>query len=610
MGIASPDVYAQCTGTGAEFGGGRTLNALTSMIGTVNTAFLANGGPLVVTPPSEPNRQSGGAWAKAIGGKVTTEGNSSFTGSYDITIEYPLTGEEEHTQSEANVACRTRAQQEFAGVKVGQDIGVLNYGGSGANMHLGVMAGYISAHLKDITPANPDLPVDEVLKGGFEVPFAGIYSTYSKGNFYANTEARLDFFQGNLLGQHLDGRGYSLAGNMGYRIPLGGNWSLEPSVGGVYSRASFNQFDASGVLNVPFASANRASLVFGTMNINDVESILGRGSLKLSTSLSLDNGKILAVPVAMVSVFHEFAGDVTGSATSDGQFGNLDELAIVRYQGGGNYTASRVGTYGKFSLGSSFLFRDTGWLAFGLVNYRIGENIEGVSANAGLRYQINPVAGGLEKGGSLKDAPAEGYSWAGPYATLAAGAMWGETPWTYWIPGQGGLAPQFTGYLGSVHAGYNIQAGRFVWGVEGGYGLSNAKGGRPKPGISYYGFEDEVSELGTLTARLGYTWGRALFYAKGGWAFGKVMEGTYKIPAPITIPGGTATTTKWENGWTAGGGVELALNEKWSVRAEYMHFELGREKFLVVGDPGSHYVDAPAIGNSVQIGVTYHLAPR
>ena len=53
-------------------------------------------------------------------------------------------------------------------------------------------------------------------------------------------------------------------------------------------------------------------------------------------------------------------------------------------------TTSRVGTYGQFGLGVAGQVIDTGWLGYARVDYRTGENIEGVSGNIGLRYQFNP----------------------------------------------------------------------------------------------------------------------------------------------------------------------------------------------------------------------------
>ena len=208
-----------------------------------------------------------------------------------------------------------------------------------------------------------------------------------------------------------------------------------------------------------------------------------------------------------------------------------------------------------------------------------------------MRYQLNSDMGGLKEGG-LKDAPAAGHSWTGPYVGVSAGGTGGNTPWTFngvSTGDSGSVNPDFAGYLAGMQAGYNYQTGRFVLGAEGSYGWSNARGaGHTHIDVNDVNtwdnannsFEDELRTLGSVTARLGYTFGRALFYAKGGWAFGEVKEGENTISVPGIAPAvdhGSATI--WVNGWTAGGGMEYAFTDRWSVKAEYMHFELGEKAF-------------------------------
>src|SRR5262249_41423947 len=135
-------------------------------------------------------------------------------------------------------------------------------------------------------------------------------------------------------------------------------------------------------------------------------------------------------------------------------------------------------------------------------------------------------------------------------------------------------------------AGYNFQRGRFVWGVEADVGASNARGTAACPNQPLlFNCEDNVGALGSLTARFGYTWGRALFYGKAGWAFGDV---TAARTATFTEPGITLVgagdigrSTNWENGWTAGVGMEFAFTDQWSAKAEYMHYELSQSTFIV-----------------------------
>ena len=290
-----------------------------------------------------------------------------------------------------------------------------------------MLAGYVGAQIKDQTPDNPGAPIAAKMAGNIDVPFAGVYSTFSKGNFFADAQARLDYYQSEILDQRLDARGYSLTGSMGYRLGLGGDWSLEPAIGGVYSHAEVDPLRSSG--NFWTQQGGTPFPVFGTVQVNDVESVLGHASLKLRTSVALNGGRIVAYPFVTASVFHEFAGDTTASVVApyEQYAGNG---GAYYYSGNGTISASRVGTYAQFGAGSSFQFAGTGWLGFARVDYRTGDNIQGITANAGLRYQLNPETGGLKESGSLKDAPQAGYSWTGPYLGAFAGSTSGSTPWS------------------------------------------------------------------------------------------------------------------------------------------------------------------------------------
>ena len=122
--------------------------------------------------------------------------------------------------------------------------------------------------------------------------------------------------------------------------------------------------------------------------------------------------------------------------------------------------------------------------------------------------------------------------------------------------------------------------------------------------------EDNVNALGSVAGRLGYTFGRALFYGKGGWAFGEVSAGMHaNNPNYGTLSYPAASSTRWENdGWTAGGGMEIALTDTWSAKAEYMHYEFPNNTFTIQQSPGGpvqRYISAA--GDSVKVGVNYHL---
>jgi outer membrane immunogenic protein len=76
-------------------------------------------------------------------------------------------------------------------------------------------------------------------------------------------------------------------------------------------------------------------------------------------------------------------------------------------------------------------------------------------------------------------------------------------------------------------------------------------------------------------------------YATGGVAFGRVRSNTqisYANDAFFLALGnfyGSASETKI--GWTAGGGIEYAFGAgNWSIKAEYLHVDLGRVAYSSV----------------------------
>ncbi len=577
-----------------------TLNTVTSAISTVNTAFLINGSPFVSeSPVTGPDQQSGGVWIRGIGGTVDTQANSTITGTAGFF----------GVPQAVNASCQTKVTQDFGGFQAGQDIAILNNDNTGMNWHFGVLAGYVGTNFHDDTSGG-------TLRGNFEVPFVGLYTTFSKGNFFADAQTRFDYYQGELSdpangvsNERLDARGVSVTANMGDHFALGGNWTAEPSVGGIYSQTTVDPFSAAGNDLPTFPGGvftpPAGTLAPGQVQIHDIESELGRASIKVGTSTEL-NG-IVAYPFASASVYHEFAGNVTASI-SNGSGAFFTGMPIAETQ-----TVGRVGTYGQFSVGSAFQLPNTGWLSYIRADYRTGENIQGITLNAGLRYQLNPDTGSLKDDGGLKDAPAPEYSWTGPYAGVSAGGTWGTT---YWPQGPFPDRMDNAGVLGGGQIGYNYQVGHFVWGAEGFYGASNARGGRGSPDCSIdnelVSCNDDVNALGTVTARLGYTYGRALFYGKGGWAFGQVKAGMISnnaayAAASVTSPGVIVpgSSTNWESGWTVGGGMEFALTDRWSARAEYMHYEFPEKTFTI--DGYGDQSDIRVKGDSVMIGVNYHL---
>ena len=529
-----------------------------SVLNTASTAFLTNTTAFVSAPAgTQPDQQGGGVWGRTIGGSVENK-NTGVTTVDTTALGFATPG---------SVNCNTTTRQDYAGFQVGHDISILNHGGSGANWHAGVTAGYFESFAHDTTAGG-------TFKGDFQVPFAGVYTAFTQGNLFLDGQARWDFYQNSvsdtangIFNQDFNARGFSLTGNAGYRIDLPSNWFVEPSAGILWSNVSVDPLNVSGT----FVLGTGLALP-GTVQIQDIDSVLGRASVRIGTNYT--SGNVLWQPFFTASVFHEFAGDVST------RFITCIENIVPPFnspcgptQLKSTLSTDRVGTYGQFGLGTAAALANTGWLGYARFDYRIGENIDGWAINAGLRYQFTPGPTGSIKDGAAPVVYA--YNWTGPYLGLYAGRTWGDEDWRSVTFGTK-VSPEFGGYLAGGQAGYNVQTGRMVVGVEVDYGFSNAQGGKSCPNAFYFTCEADVDHLGALTGRLGYTWGRALFYGKAGWAFGEVEASTHLNPgSTLGILANPASTTHWSNGWTAGGGMEFALTDRWSAKAEYMHYDLG-----------------------------------
>jgi outer membrane immunogenic protein len=224
------------------------------------------------------------------------------------------------------------------------------------------------------------------------------------------------------------------------------------------------------------------------------------------------------------------------------------------------------------------------------------------SANAADVY-------GGPAGGGYKDGPWV-QSWTGFYAGVHAGGASGDLKVTN-LDHYTGVA-KFTnstdGAFGGGTFGLNLQRGNFVFGIEvdlGDMDLSNTKiqpgspGGDTKSRISG-GF------YGDLTARLGYTTGAALLYAKGGFAAYNGHVEVFDNCNTGACGGALNQSNKGSlDGWTVGGGIEYMINPSWSIKAEYLHFDFGHETVTFVASPFSWKNELTL--DSVKAGVNYHL---
>lgn len=616
---ASTAALADCTGAGAlatagapflPFAGGGAVTALVSSINAANTAFLTQSTAFVSAPPNpRPNQEGGGVWARAIGGELNTKSTSTTT---SVSIGGgPVPG---------TITCNNETNIKFAGVQAGTDIATLNYGG-GWNLHVGTTVGYLGAKTRDVSTAGALNPNGGTLSDTLQVPFVGLYAVATKGSFFVDGQIRTDYYQNSVndpltsgaFEQKLDARGLAFTGNIGYNFALQNNWFLEPSAGIVVSRVKVDPFNTTGAVVLPGPGVTFP----GTLRISDINSTLGRLSLRGGTTIT--SGNMIWQPFATVSVFHEFSGSIDSTFDSNAFNNTAPGFGIPLFNG--KVSASNIGTYGQVGVGVAAQVANTGWLGYFRGDYRNGDNIEGYSLNGGLRYQFTPEminAPRYAKAPALK-APVmqAAYDWTGFFIGGSGGVLNGRTDWSFLPPIVGSTNPRYAGGLGGLQVGYDKQFGKWVVGVEGNINGTNAHGARPcpPPGDSIVVCEDGVNWIGTGTARLGYAfWDRSLWYARAGVAFSEnkvAMSCTATGANLIGIPFCYAKDTQRRVGWTIGAGSEFALSQNWTVRSETNYFDMGTKRFSMADTAFASptVIDVKDRGFITTVGVNYRFSP-
>ncbi len=183
-------------------------------------------------------------------------------------------------------------------------------------------------------------------------------------------------------------------------------------------------------------------------------------------------------------------------------------------------------------------------------------------------------------------APA--FSWTGFYVGLNGGGGFGRSAWD-----STGSFNTSGGVVGGT-VGYNYQIGQAVVGIEGDVDWANIRG--TTNNLCALGCKTSDSWLSTVRGRLGYAADRFMPYITGGAAFGDVKA---------TTPG-FAGASNDRAGWTLGAGLEFAVAQNWSLKAEYLYVDLGKFNCgLACGAAPTDNVSFTT--NLVRAGVNYHF---
>jgi outer membrane immunogenic protein len=203
----------------------------------------------------------------------------------------------------------------------------------------------------------------------------------------------------------------------------------------------------------------------------------------------------------------------------------------------------------------------------------------------------------------LPPLPPAVHNWGGLYTGLNAGIAWGSfDPVTSTIPGgiNGVIGAATTpllnaaghqsgspfGFGGGVQGGYNWQSGNWLAGIEGDIEYLHLNfpartyvpfvGNNNTAAVNAY---NNANWVATLRPRLGWADGDWLFYLTGGPAVTKYDDDfSVWVLGPMGFDrfSQAAGLRAWRLGYAAGGGVEYAIGNNWSVKAEYLHYDFDR----------------------------------
>ena len=111
-------------------------------------------------------------------------------------------------------------------------------------------------------------------------------------------------------------------------------------------------------------------------------------------------------------------------------------------------------------------------------------------------------------------------------------------------------------------------------------------------------FRTDMEYLGTVRGRLGYTWGQTMLYGTGGFAYAGVRNSASFFNAAGALAF-TGQDRSIRSGYTVGGGIEHMFSQSWSVKGEYLYYDLERSDLNVA-------LVAPGLG----VGTGYNSRVR
>lgn len=202
--------------------------------------------------------------------------------------------------------------------------------------------------------------------------------------------------------------------------------------------------------------------------------------------------------------------------------------------------------------------------------------------------------------------PAPVYNWNGFYIGVMGGYGWSDrldvtVAGFNFATSSGDLKGGFIG--GTIGYNYQPVGSPLVLGIEVDAAWANIKVTQTAVALGVVATaEDKIDALGSVTGRLGYAWGPALLYVKGGyaWADNRV---TATLSTPLLVL--SASESRFHSGWTVGGGLEYLFAPSWSGKVEYMFADYGSATYGGALIPGGFGLSSTV--HTIKGGINYHF---
>lgn len=168
-------------------------------------------------------------------------------------------------------------------------------------------------------------------------------------------------------------------------------------------------------------------------------------------------------------------------------------------------------------------------------------------------------------------------------ATSANAQLFNQGPWSgLYLGAHGGYGwardsdPSTSGWAGGLHAGYNLQLGSALIGIEGDYSWASLSGSGAVIGLPV---STDIDSFWSIRGRLGWTLSKSVMI------YGTAGYGGFSTSVRAVVNGLSLAGSADFSGLVAGGGAELLLTRNLMLRAEGLYY-MGDGSGIASGSAG------------------------